>query len=350
MIALSDLPHRRVEAWKWSDLRAALAPQIDADETLAWPVLDIAAEGGASAGADYTPRTVIGELARKAAPADGSDVVRFVAPEGQERTFSVDVPALARAGVRRVQLIVHEGARATVLERWAPDAAGDAAAGLSWDIGVAQGGRLERVVLAASYGGIVLSDAHIRVMADAAFHQTMLSFGARLSRLETHVAISGEGAEVVLNGASLLAGEAHADHTTLVSHLAPGAVTRETFRSVVTDAATGVFQGKIKVDRIAQETDARMNHGALLLSENAGVNAKPELEIYADNVQCAHGNTAGALDADALHYMRARGLPEARAKALLVEAFVGEVLDEVAHEETRERLRAEARAWMEAHL
>jgi Fe-S cluster assembly protein SufD len=117
-------------------------------------------------------------------------------------------------------------------------------------------------------------------------------------------------------------------------------VTEQLTKGVVRDQARGVFQGRIVVAEGADHTDARMGHHALILSDRAEVDAKPELEIYADDVSCAHGNTVGALDEDALFYARQRGIPEDEAKALLTEAFIGEVIDRIEHEGARDIVRA----------
>ena len=126
---------------------------------------------------------------------------------------------------------------------------------------------------------------------------------------------------------SALAAARHADATSLISFNATGCETRQLHRAAIRDRARGVFQGKFLVARGSQKTDAEMNAGALLLADTAEANHKPELEIYADDVKCAHGSTAGALDAEAIFYMRQRGLSEHAARALLVEAFLGEVFD-----------------------
>ncbi len=346
MITLEDLPHRRVEAWKWSDVRAAARAVDTLDLAGAWDAFRLTSGEGDARIADFDGASEIAALARRVQP---DDVVQFVVAAGQTRALPLDFEAAAGAGAHRIQVLVEPGAKLLLTERWAAESG--AFGMVSLDVHVGAAAEVERLVVAADTGdAVVLSDMQVHVAERARYAQTALTFGAKLARLETHVTVAGPGADVTLNGASLLAGEAHADHTTIVTHAAPGATTRETFRSVVTDRATGVFQGKIKVERPAQHTDAEMDHKALLLTEGATVNAKPELEIYADDVACAHGNTAGALDAAALHYMRARGLPETRAKALLIEAFVGEVIDGVAHEPTRDALRGEARAWMETHL
>ncbi len=149
-----------------------------------------------------------------------------------------------------------------------------------------------------------------------------------------------------LDGVYLLAGKRHADLTTVVTHAGIDGATGQLTKGVVRDQARGIFQGKIIVAEGADHTDARMGHHALVLSDRAEVDAKPELEIYADDVACAHGNTVGALDDDALFYARQRGIPELEARALLTEAFIGEVIDRIEHEAARDV----ARAWAAERL
>ena len=143
-----------------------------------------------------------------------------------------------------------------------------------------------------------------------------------------------------MDGVYLLSGKAHADQTTEVIHAHPDGTTVQLVKGVVGDQARGVFQGRIVVAEGADKTDARMRHDALLLSDAAEVDAKPELEIYADDVSCAHGNTVGALDDEAIFYARQRGMPLEVARAMLIEAFLGEVLDRIEHEGAREACRA----------
>jgi Fe-S cluster assembly protein SufD len=132
----------------------------------------------------------------------------------------------------------------------------------------------------------------------------------------------------------------------VVDHMAADGTTSQLTKGVVSDQARAVFQGRIVVEEGADRTDARMGHHALLLSDRAEVDAKPELLIHADDVQCAHGNTVGALDDHAMFYMRQRGIPEPQARALLISAFVGEVIERIEHEPAREI----ARVWAEQRL
>jgi Fe-S cluster assembly protein SufD len=157
---------------------------------------------------------------------------------------------------------------------------------------------------------------------------------------------AGAGTTLRLDGASLLNGKQHGDTTLLVDHAAGGCVGRELFKSVLDGESRGVFQGKIIVRPGAQKTDARMMTRALLLSEDAEADNKPELEIFADDVQCGHGATSGALDDNLKFYLMARGIPEKDAEALLIQSFVGEAVETIAHEGARGALMDATLRWL----
>ena len=284
------LPNRRVEAWKYSDLRAALAEQSFA----------IAGEG-----------EVIEQLAQGAGRREGVSV-----PAGGER---VQIEHLEAHGLYPV----------------------------AEEVRLAAGARYHRVVLQTG-AGVPLSFCRVHLAEGAQFRQFVLAEGGRLARIETQVEVEGEGAEVELNGVYLAGAGRHADLTSRITHHVPNGKTSQLIKGAARAKGRGVFQGKILVARGAQKTDARQGHHALLLEEGAEVYAKPELEIYADDVACAHGNTAGALSADQLFYLRARGIPEAQARALLVEAFLGEAVSEWLPEAARADVLARIRAWLEA--
>ncbi|MBW3558530.1 MAG: Fe-S cluster assembly protein SufD, partial [Proteobacteria bacterium] len=246
----------------------------------------------------------------------------------------------------RIRLLVPEGASATLLESYEGHG-GAYFANTLLEIALEPGARLERVVLADEpETAVSVSTADVRLSPGASYAQTVLTSGARLQRLETHVRHPGAGAAVRLDGVYVLAGARHADLTTAVDHEGETGTTSQLTKGAVRDTARGVFQGRITVREGADGTDARMGHHALILSDRAEVDAKPELEIWADDVSCAHGNTVGSLDQDALFYARARGMDEATAKALLTEAFLGEVLDRMEHDGAREL----ARAWLQERL
>lgn len=173
-----------------------------------------------------------------------------------------------------------------------------------------------------------------------------LTHGAKVSRYQGFVTFNGEDSELTTNGVNLLGGQRHGDTTLLVDHAVPGCVSRETFRAVLDARAHSVFQGRIIVRPDAQQTDGKMMTRALLLSDEAEVDNKPELEIFADDVSCGHGATTGALDEDLLFYLRARGLPEKEAQALLITAFVGEAIESIVNDDLREFAVATAERWL----
>ena len=199
-------------------------------------------------------------------------------------------------------------------------------------------------------GAFHLSTAYADIAAGATYDSFALILGARLARMEVHARLAGEQAAAHLNAAQILgdtgsgAGQ-HADFTTIVRHDAPNTASRQTVKNVLTGKSRGVFQGKIEVDRLAQKTDGYQMNQALLLSRDAEMDSKPQLQIYADDVKCSHGATVGALDADQLFYLRSRGVPEPEARAILVRAFLAEALDPIAHEEARAAMEAAIAAW-----
>ena len=205
---------------------------------------------------------------------------------------------------------------------------------------------------------------HVRLMADSADASNIttavftigaksrltsfnMTSGGGLSRYQGYLTFAGEGAEASVNGVNLLNERQHADTTLFLDHAVPNCASREIFRAVVDDRAHSVFQGRIIVQPKAQKTDAKMMTRALLLSDEAEADNKPELEIFADDVTCGHGATTGALDESLLFYLRARGLSEKEAQALLIQAFVGEAIESIASDELREVAITIAQRWLE---
>ena len=193
-----------------------------------------------------------------------------------------------------------------------------------------------------------LSTLSATIGAAARFADMTFTTGGKVVRNQLFVRCDGAGSSLAINGASLLNGRQHADTTMLVDHAAGHCHGREVFKAVLDDASRGVFQGKIIVRRGAQKTDARMMSRALLLSDEAEADNKPELEIFADDVQCGHGATSGALDDNLKFYLMARGIPEREAEALLIQSFVAEAIEGVAHEGARDALIEATRAWLAA--
>ena len=201
-------------------------------------------------------------------------------------------------------------------------------------------------MLEDSSGGVNLSTVKAKVGKDANYDSFILSVGGRLSRSEVQVTCHAEGAHTNLNGVYVACTNQHMDHTTLIEHLAPNTTSNESYKGVLDDKARGVFQGSIVVAEGADGTDGRMSNKTLLLSDDAEIDAKPQLEIYADDVKCAHGFTAGELDDEALFYLRSRGISDALARSMLVEGFLTEVIDSGVDEELRGTFVDRISEWM----
>lgn len=364
MITGKGLPTRRDEAFKWSDLRAALAEEIpEADGSAGLIpaalqdalVIDFAPDGLGIEGDKGAGLTIETEDSQSLDASAG--IIPVLAAALAPKTIILTISESQSAPIffrrhpgspMRVRVEVGEGVSVTLVDTAL------ATHGLSTsllEIDVATGAKVTRV--SRHDGGTAAIDlvhADVEIAEGGSYEATTVTFGGRFARAETFATLHGRGASCRIDGAYLLAGYSHADVTTQITHAGPGGVTRELFKGAVKDKARGVFQGKIIVERAAQQTDARQNHHALMLTEGAEVDAKPELEIYADDVACAHGNTIGALDENALFYMRQRGIPEASARALLVQAFVTEVLDGIAHEGARDWLTGHVETWMTAAL
>jgi Fe-S cluster assembly protein SufD len=297
-VKLADLPNRRVEAWKYSDLRATLAiAPLPAEGTRphgAWSALD-------------------GAIDRLAVAQGHHAITKVRAAEEKILVERFDVSSPLDAHVREIQ--------------------------------VSPGASLTRVVI-QSGEGVCLSAAHVLLSAGASYRQLIVAEGARLARIETHVSVVGEGAEVELNGVYMANPGHHADLTSVIEHKVGGGTTRQLIKGVARKGGRGVFQGKIVVAPHAQKTDARQYHHGILLEEGAEIFAKPELMIHADDVQCAHGNTAGGLDERALFYMRSRGLSEPEARAMLIEAFLVEAIPQGLDAGIRDELTGRIAAWL----
>ncbi|MEQ1609172.1 MAG: SufD family Fe-S cluster assembly protein [Hyphomonadaceae bacterium] len=291
MIEVGAFPNRRVEGWRWSDLRAALAgkdvPMIPGD------------------------RHVLARIAIGARRMAG-----IVVNVGETRT--------------EVERVGDEGVDTRALE-----------------IDVREGASMSLVTIQEE-GDVALAHRKVRLGKDASFRQFIVAAGARYARIETEIDIDGPGAKVELNGVYLVAKGRHADLTSQVILNSDHAAIRQMVRGAARKGGRGVFQGRFKVERAAQKTDARMEHDALLLEDGAEVFAKPELEIYADDVQCTHGNTAGQLDEAAIFYLRQRGLPEIEARAMITRAFLVEALPDWLSEAVRTEVETRIDVWLEA--
>jgi Fe-S cluster assembly protein SufD len=321
---VAELPGKRDEAWRWTDLRGLIRSLPDPSEAF---------NGDVGAG----PFDALSDDSRVLV--NGGEAQIDIAAGGQATVVLRLVSRGAGSHAARVAITLGEGARLQLLESYESDAGSIAQTEISIRLG--EGGAIERIVLAQDQlDAISVSQTQVRLAPHARFAQTIIASGARRQRIETQVFHPGGHATLRLDGIYLLAGKAHSDQTSVVTHECADGTTEQLTKGVVRDQARGVFQGRIVVEEGADRTDARMGHHALVLSDRAEVDAKPELEIYADDVACAHGNTVGALDEDALFYARQRGLSEADARALLTQAFIGEVVDRIEHEPARDVVRA----------
>jgi len=339
---LDQLPHRGLEQWKWSDVRAA-AGGFDRAAFEQSATLGLTLPSGIDEQSANDLEAFDADLPRLAA-AFAPDAMTVVIPDGDTPELPLDITPATHGNARMV-VVVGEGAELTVNERYATKAGGFSNLDIRYI--VKDGGTLTRSVVTQD-GTEVVRNVHasVTLSAGATFKQTQLTFGSALTRLETRVACMGT-VEIEMSGAYLLSGKRHADITNYIDFTTPGSTARDAVAGVTTDKARGVFQGKFHVRRPAQQTDAVMRHDALMLSDTSKINAKPELEIYADDVLCSHGSTTGAIDEDALFYLRSRGVPTVEAQDLLVLAFLAEAIEEVEAEDIAEELNTRLTGWLE---
>ena len=216
------------------------------------------------------------------------------------------------------------------------------------EIHVADGAVLTHVrVQTEAIAAFHLATIYAAVAAGGTYDSFTLNVGGRITRAETHADLNGPGAVAHLNAAQLLTGTQHADFTSVVRHAAPKGTSRQTVKNVLAGRSRGVFQGRIEVARGAQGTDGYQMNRALLLSPDAEIDTKPELEIFADDVKCSHGATVGELDPEQLFYLRSRGIPDQEARAILVRAFLAEALDPVTNDTARGLLEDAVSRWWE---
>lgn len=341
-LKVENLPHRRMEAWKWTDVQKATSDSAAGLSLAAAPTFTPPDGVHVSQGEGHVSNTPMGQLAKNFAGESWNVYV----PAGTAPAQPLLLEGLSQ-GHARIAIMVDKGASLTLTEYHKGTQGGFS--NIDLQVHLAEGASLTRYIVHDDPADHVrVSTACIATEASAKVTQYTLSFGGALARLETRLYGEGEGIEAVINGAYLLDGKRHCDMTSQIDLARPDCVIRQAVKGVVTDTARGVFQGKFHVLREAQHTDAEMRHDALMLSEISEIRAKPELEIYADDVACAHGNTIGQLDESALFYMRQRGIPIAKARALLTEAFVADVFDDMDDEAVKESLLGKVREWLGA--
>lgn len=240
----------------------------------------------------------------------------FLSTEGGESSHHI-----------RNMTVVGEYAEVTIVEHYGSLGESRALINVATDIDQHAGGRMEHYILQQSGEHEVnIGSVRVHQHRDSYYHSHSVAFGSALSRRDIHVEMNGAGAECALNGLYLVAGRQHVDHHTRIDHLRPNCRSRESYKGVVDGRARAVFNGKVVVHRGADGTDSAQSNANLLLSDKAEVDTKPDLEIFADDVKCAHGATVGQLDMNQLFYLRSRGLSEAEARNVLMFAFADEVL------------------------
>jgi Fe-S cluster assembly protein SufD len=240
-------------------------------------------------------------------------------------------------------IIVEPDAKATVIESYV--SLGDATAATLTNA-VTEFSLGDRAVVEhcklqdESLGAFHIAALHSRVGRAVSFSSHSVAIGAKLSRNNIRTTLDGEGIETVLNGVYLTGGEQLADHHMVVDHAKPHCASHEYFNGILAGRSRGIFHGRILVRPDAQKTDAKQTNKNLLLSDDASADAKPQLEIYADDVKCTHGATVGQLNEESIYYLRSRGIGLETARRMLIHAFAGEIIDRVKHDGLREELDA----------
>jgi len=360
---MTALPTRRLEAWRYTDLRAlgnmSFAEPAPVSAPADLPDLGLPRLVFLNGGFSAEHSSNFPYLQSFATVAEGStQPLALINADHARDGVTISIPPGVDAGAvllvaqaqgeaalhPRHRITLAAGARLTLIEI----ATGE---GEYWhnpvtDIALHENARLAHYRL-QDEAKTAFHTATIRakIAAGAAYDSFTAVLGARLSRAEFHVDIMGQGAATHLNAAQLLGGTQHGDFTTVVHHAAPNGASRQTVKSVLSDQAHGVFQGRIEVDRIAQKTDGYQMNQALLLSAEAEMDIKPELQIFADDVKCSHGATIGALDEEQVFYLRSRGIPEADSRAMLIRAFLTEALEPVTHEDAKAMFEAAIEKW-----
>ena len=255
----------------------------------------------------------------------------------------------ANAVLARVIIEVGAGATLTLVETHRGRAGLAYQSNTVVELVLGEGARVEHIrANEAGDRALVLSTLAARLDSNSDLFSLSFSSGGDIVRHQSFITYAGEDAKLDLRGVTMIRDRQHCDNTLVVDHAVPHGVSRELFRTVADDEAHGVFQGKIIVRPYAQKTDGQMASNALLLGDEAAMSNKPELEIFADDVVCAHGATCGSLEESQLFYLMARGLPRPQAEALLVEAFLGEVLEAVSDETLRDALAGRINGWLGA--
>jgi len=381
----AGLPHRRMEDWRWTDLKQLLtrpfppaAPVLSdarsvqrlvtrspfdglararlviADGLYRPELSELPVTGGITVRALEEPSAVDGDdplLLLNTAFFTGGLRIEVAAGENASlplEIISVNGGARAETFAPRIEIAIGDGGTLTLVESHF-GAEGSYVALPVTMARLGAGARLDRIkVQEDAAGAYHLANAHIDLGAGTTLRDFTFTIGAAVTRNQGFITFSGEGGDARVTGSYLLHDRQHCDTRLVVDHAVPRCTSREIFKCVVDEEARGIFQGKVIVRPHAQKTDGKQSSHALLLSPTAEFDAKPELEIFADDVVCGHGATAGDLEEDHVFYLRSRGIPEARARSMLIAAFVADAFEDVADEGLRAGLAARAEGWLDS--
>lgn len=352
------LPTARQEDWRWSDLSAlpALAEAGHRGGVIDIHNLWIGCDGprllfvdGRYEAGPSDPRGIeIGAVDARSDHALGQLVTgdgwTLTLPASHAADGTIEILHVGTGGASHVpaRITLGEGAQASIVETYA----GEGWANRLTNITLASGARLMRAIRLVQRAGFVSLRDEAHLAAGASLVTTIMGAGHADSRLDAAITLDGEGAFAEHGGALLARGKQRHEAAVVLRHAAAGGTSRQIWRAVADDQATTSLAARVEVARNAQQTDGEQSLRGLLLKRTATVNLKPELEIFADDVKCAHGATVGELDANALFYLAQRGVPPEQARGLLTHAFVADALARIGEEKVREAFADEAAEWL----
>ncbi len=388
-------PHRRVEAWKFTDLRPKMKEQFNLvrgqetpqhvvvtpfDETPSYRLFindgvfesalsSVPKQNGVEivtlrqSGQDL-PAWVKDQLVSTASLSSGPmlelgtalmrDGLFIYIAEGTvlDRPLHVIFQTTSETAQyhTRLSIVLEKGVEATLLESHVSANGQASFHNQATQIQLGEGAILRHISVEATHKeNLHVTSLNARLAQSASYTAMSAVSGGALVRTEAKIMLEGAGARTNLSGVYMLVETQHCDHTIVIDHAAPNCTSRQVYQGVLTESARGVFQGKVVVAKGAGGTDAHQLSRALLLSDKAEADAKPELEIYADDVKCSHGATIGELDREALFYLRARGIPLGQAKSLLIEAFLDDVVEGAADEVLSAPIKNHISNWLKEH-
>ena len=215
-------------------------------------------------------------------------------------------------------------------------------------VNIERNAKLEHIRLQNnSKSTINMGNLHVKQQEDSTYDFVQFAFGAQLGRIDVNVDLCEEGADVSVKGLNLSDHKQHLDVNVTTNHYAPNCISGQNFKSILKDHSSGVFNGRVIVHAGAQKTDSSQSNRNLLLSKNALMNSNPQLEIYADDVKCSHGSSTGALESDALFYIRSRGIDQETATALLVRGFASEIIEDLKNHDIKDLVMKYFNNWLE---